>query len=141
MLRLRRRTISSCVFLVLTAAASAACAGDSFPFGSELMLDAQPMRGSKRVPMIQIEEGGAVSIDLWCVSLRGTATVGDVAFTIVPNLAAGSGNTPQIACDDDRKARDADLLAALTQVTGWRKSGELVDLTGPTPLRFRMMTN
>jgi hypothetical protein len=120
---------------------SAAHAGESFPFGTDMMLDAKPLRGSKRVPMLEIDESGAASIDLWCVSLRGQATVGDIAFTIVPGLSQGPGNTPQIQCDDDRKSRDAELLAALTQVTGWRKSGESVELSGPTPLRFHLMTN
>jgi hypothetical protein len=42
-----------------------ASAGDSFPFGTTLMLDSAPMRGSKRIPMLEIAEDGAVSIDLW----------------------------------------------------------------------------
>jgi hypothetical protein len=126
----------------LTAAClTVACAGDGFPFGSELILDAKPMRGSKRVPMLQIEENGTAAIDLWCVSLRGQATVGDIALAIVPDLSEGPGNTPQIECDLDRKNRDAELLAALTQVTGWRKSGDVVELSGPSLLRFRLMTN
>jgi hypothetical protein len=36
--------------LLLAASLSPAAAGDSFPFGSTLMLDAAPMRGSKRTP-------------------------------------------------------------------------------------------
>src|SRR5689334_594076 len=39
-------------------------ANEPFPFGTELMLDAAPMRGPKRVPIIQIEDNGAASIDL-----------------------------------------------------------------------------
>jgi len=134
MLRLRRRSICSVVLL----AASLTCvnAGESFPFGSELMLDAAPMHGSKRVPMIEIEEDGSASIDLWCTSLRAQATVGDGSIAIVP---AANGAPP--ACEPDRQARDADLLAALAQVTAWRRSGEIVELSGPTPLRFRQMTN
>jgi META domain len=147
----RRRSAFSSSLLALSVALSAtslfsvhmsaAHAGESFPFGIEMMLDTKPLRGSKRVPMLQVEENGAASIDLWCVSLRGQATLGDIAFTLVPDLSQGPGNTPQIQCDDDRKNRDAELLAALTQVTGWRKSGESVELSGPTPLRFHLMTN
>jgi hypothetical protein len=110
-------------------------ANEPFPFGSELMLDAAPMRGSKRVPMIQIEDNGAASIDLWCSSLKAQATVGDAAITIVP------GTAQPAQCDPDRAARDADLLAALTQVTGWRWRGQTIELTGATPLRFRPMTD
>jgi hypothetical protein len=136
MLRLRRRSICSVVLL----AASLTCvnAGESFPFGSELMLDAAPMRGSKRIPMIEIEEDGSASIDLWCASLRAQATVGDGSISIVPVPAASAVPPP---CEAERQARDADLLAALAQVTAWRRSGEIVELSGPTPLRFRQMTN
>jgi heat shock protein HslJ len=112
-------------------------ASEGFPFGSELMLDSAPMRGSKRVPMIEIEEDGSASIDLWCASVTAQATVSDAAITIVPGAAAA----PPAQCEPDRQARDADLLAALAQVTGWRRHGEVVDLSGPTPLRFRLMTN
>jgi heat shock protein HslJ len=110
-------------------------ASDGFPFGSELMLDSAPMRGSKRVPMIEIEEDGSASIDLWCASLTAQATVSDAALTIVPGAAAPA------QCEPERQARDADLLSALAQVTGWRRHGEVVELSGPTPLRFRLMTN
>jgi len=110
-------------------------ASEPFPFGSELMLDAAPMHGSKRVPMIEIEDDGTASIDLWCSSLKAQATVNDTAITIVP------GDPPPAQCDPDRQARDAELLARLTQVTGWRRSGEVVELIGATPLRFHLMTN
>ena len=110
-------------------------ASEPFPFGSELMLDAAPMHGSKRVPMIEIEDNGTASIDLWCASLKAQATVNDAAITIIP----GDPQTGQ--CDPDRQARDAGLLATLTQVTGWRRSGEVIELTGATPLRFHLMTN
>ena len=110
-------------------------ASEPFPFGSELMLDVAPMHGSKRVPMIEIEDDGTASIDLWCASLKAQATVNDAAITIVP------GDPPPAQCDPDRQARDAELLARLTQVTGWRRSGEVVELIGATPLRFHLMTN
>jgi heat shock protein HslJ len=115
--------------------AGIAKASDSFPFGSELMLDSAPMRGSKRVPMIEIEENGTASIDLWCSSATAQATVSDAAITIVPGAPVPG------QCEPERQARDTDLLAALAQVTGWRRSGEVVELSGPTPLRFRLMTN
>ncbi len=126
----------------VAAAMSAAVAGDrGFPFEREMMLEAAPMPGPKRIPILEIDADGAATIDLWCVSLRGQATVGDISFGIVPSLDAAPGNVPQIDSDLDRKNRDAELLAALTQVTGWRKSGDVVELSGPTPLRFRLMTN
>ena len=137
-----------CFFvLLIAAAASAAAAGDAFPFGSELMLDASPMAGSKRVPMLEIEDDGSASIDLWCTSLRGQATVTDDSITIVPgsptSLIPGQPATdPQaMPCDPDRQASDAALVSALSQVSKWRRQGDLIELSGPTTLRYRLMTN
>ena len=108
---------------------------NSFPFGSALVLDTQPLSGSKRVPIIEIEENGAISFHLWCANALGTANVTDDAITIVPNRALPTQCTPDVL------SRDAALLAALSQVTGWRRHGDVVDFIGVTPLRFRLMTN
>jgi META domain len=110
-------------------------AGDSFPFGTTLMLDATPMRGSKRIPMLEIAEDGAVSIDLWCASARAKAIIGDTSIMIV------LWDQQSSQCEPERQARDADLLATLLSVTNWRRHGEVVELLGATPLRFRLMTN
>jgi hypothetical protein len=32
-------------------------------------------------------------------------------------------------------------LAALTQVTSWRRRGDVIELLGATKLRFRLLTN
>jgi META domain len=112
-----------------------ASAGDSFPFGTTLMLDSAPMRGSKRIPMLEIAEDGAVSIDLWCGSGRAQAIVADHSISIAPS------DVQSAQCEPDRQSRDAELLAALAQVTNWRRKGEVVELLGATPLRFRLMTN
>jgi heat shock protein HslJ len=106
-----------------------------FPFERELILDTAPMRGSKRVPILQIEESGAASIDLWCASVRGQATVGEGTISIVPESAN------PVQCTPERQSSDETLLAALAQVTNWRRSGDLIELTGATTLRFRLMTN
>ncbi len=118
-------------------------ASEQFPFGSELMLDAEPVRGSKRVPTMQVEDDGTASIDLWCASLKAQATIDNAALTIVPGALQTTipGTNQAVPCDPDREARDTDLLAALTQVTGWRRSGDVIELTGATPLRFRLMAN
>ncbi len=132
---LRRHFACCLAVLVISAAFWPALAGDEFPFGSELMLDTPPLHGSKRVPMLEIEGNGAASIDLWCASLRGQVTVDDASITIVLIV------TPQTPCDPDREVRDATLLATLAQVTNWRRIGDVIELTGPTTLRFRLMTN
>jgi hypothetical protein len=112
-----------------------AASGDSFPLGTTLMLDAAPARGSKRIPMLEIAENGVASIDLWCASARAQAIVADHSISISPGDLQGA------QCEPDRQSRDAELLAALAQVTNWRRKGEVVELLGATPLRFRLMTN
>ena len=110
-------------------------ADDSFPFGSTLMLDAAPVRGSKRVPMLEIAENGAAAVDLWCASASAQAVIADHSISIAP------GDVQNAQCEPDRQSRDAELLAALAQVTNWRSNGEVVEFLGVTPLRFRLMTN
>jgi heat shock protein HslJ len=121
--------------LVIAVSLSPAAAGDPFPFGTTLMLDAAPMRGSKRIPMLEIAEDGAVSIDLWCASARAQATVSDHSISISP------ADLQNAQCDPERQSRDAELLAALAQVSNWRRKGEVVELSGATSLRFHLMTN
>jgi hypothetical protein len=123
------------VLLSLSLSPPLAAAGDSFPFGTTLILDAAPMRGSKRIPMLEIAENGAASIDLWCASARAQVVVADSSISISP------GDLQNSQCEPDRQARDAELLAALSQVTNWRRHGDIVELLGVTPLRFRLMTN
>jgi hypothetical protein len=119
------------VLLCLSLSLPLAAAGDPFPFGATLMLDAAPIRGSKR-----IAEDGAMSIDLWCATARAEAVVREDSITI----ALWDSQVAQ--CEPERQARDAELLAALAQVTNWRRKGEVVELLGgATPLRFRRMTD
>ena len=137
MLTLRRR--SACFIALLIAAARPALAGDAFPFGSELMLEAAAMPGSKRIPMLEIEDDGTASIDLWCTSLHAQATVTADSIAIVPGPAESQVQAPQ--CDPGRQAGDATLLAALSEATKWRRSGDRVELSGGATLRYRLMTN
>jgi heat shock protein HslJ len=135
MLRLRRRFVCCC--LVFASLLGTATASDrTFPFDRELVLEAAPMRGSKRVPIIEIGENGAASIDLWCARLRGEANVGADTISIVPGPAE-----PMQQCAPERQNGDEKLLAALVQVTNWRRTGDVVELSGSTTLRFRLMTN
>jgi hypothetical protein len=107
----------------------------TFPFDRELMLEAAPIRGSKRVPILQIGENGAASIDLWCASARGQADVGADSITIVTEPVEPA------QCAPERQSGDENLLAALAQVTSWRRHGDVIELLGATTLRFRLMTN
>ena len=106
-----------------------------FPFDRELKLDVAPMPGSKRVPIIEIDANGAASIDLWCASLRGQASVGEDSISIVP------GPIEPKQCPADRQSGDENLVAALAQVTNWKRSGDVIELRGAATLRFRLMTN
>jgi hypothetical protein len=107
----------------------------TFPFGTELMLDVEPLYGSKRIPMIEIQDDGTAAIDLWCASVHAAATVGENSITIVAEPAEPAQCTPE------RQSGDESLLAALSQVTNWRRDGDVIELIGPTTLRFRAMTN
>ena len=136
MRRLRRCATSLLAALALAGAVMQAAASDTaFPFGSELALDAAPLPGSKRVPTIEIDQDGAATFNLWCARASGSATVTDDAITITPTKALPS------QCPPDRISQDAALLAALSQVTNWRRNGDVIDLLGATNLRFRLMTN
>ena len=113
----------------------ARAAENAFPFGTELMLDVEPLYGSKRIPMIEIQDDGTAAIDLWCASAHASATVGESSITIVAEPAEPAQCTPE------RLSGDETLLAALSQVTNWRRDGDVIELIGPTTLRFRAMTN
>jgi heat shock protein HslJ len=136
MSRLRRCATNVFAALVLAGPIAVAAASDTaFPFGSELALDAAPLPGTKRVPTIEIDQDGAASFNLWCARATGSATVTDDAITLTPTKALPS------QCPPERISQDAALLAALSQVTTWRRSGDIVDFLGATNLRFRLMTN
>jgi hypothetical protein len=130
-----------CRFCVLVAALLLGPSGlvhaadNAFPFGTELMLDVEPLYGSKRVPMLQIEDNGTAAIDLWCSSVHAAATVGESSITIVAEPSGPAQCTPE------RQSGDETLLAVLSQVTNWRRDGDVIELIGPTTLRFRAMTN
>ncbi len=136
MLRLRRRLVCCVVLMILAVPfGQALTAEGEFPFDRELMLDVAPIRGSKRIPILEIAENGAASIQLWCTDVRGQANVAADSITIV------TGDAPPTQCAPERQAGDDSLLAALAQVTGWRRRGDVIEFLGATTLRFRLMTN
>ena len=132
----RVRTVLCLVLTLVAGSLPLAAQGEaSFPFGTALVLDAAPQPGSKRIPMAEIEENGAAAFYLWCASARGSANVGDTTITLMPTTALPS------QCTSDQISRDAELLAQLAQMTGWRRQGNEIDLVGASTLRFRVMTN
>ena len=131
-----RRRLGFFVAAVLLCPLGAAGAADNaFPFGTELMLDVEPLYGSKRIPMIEIQDDGTATIDLWFASAHASATVGESSITIVAEPAEPTQCTPE------RQSGDPTLLAALPPVTNWRRLGRVSELIGPTTLPFRRMTN
>jgi heat shock protein HslJ len=122
-----------CAFLLGMTAGIAADA--SFPFEHELLLDVEPVPGSKRVPSLEVEANGRAAIDLWCAS--GAAQVAVAGETI--SIVTGAMTARQ--CPPERMRSDEELISALAQVTGWRREDHLIVLLGPQTLRFRLSTH
>jgi heat shock protein HslJ len=116
-------------------ATAATAAQSEFPFGRELLLDAPPMKGSKRVPSLDIAENGLADIELWCSSVKGQLVVAGDTITIL------TGAKAERSCTPERMRGDDDVLAGLTEVTNWRREGEFLVLTGARTMRFRLQTN
>jgi heat shock protein HslJ len=120
------------------AAASARAAGQ-FPFDQDLMLAAAPMPPLKRVPVLNVGADGNATIFLWCQTVRGRVQLSDSAIRI--ETGPLPDGLPQYAvdgqCTPERMQADAATLAALAQVTAWRRQGQALLLTGPTTLKFQ----
>jgi len=111
-------------------AAVAAFAQAAFPFDRELLLDARPLPGSRRIPILEIGADGRAQIDLWCRSGAGQVVVSGATIKIT------LGPLREDACTPERARRDEEMAAALSEVTRWRTDGDRVVLVGPTELRF-----
>ena len=133
------RPALTCTGLVLAVFASVssiqARAEESFPFGMEMTLDALPKPGSKRVPDLDIGDHGEVVLELWCKGGKGQFSVAGNTLIFVP------GPIEDRACPPARAQADDDLIAALSEVTTWRRQGDLVAFIGSKTLRFRLNTN
>lgn len=123
----------------LALAASFVCVGfaaqSNFPFDSELLLDVNPMPGSKRIPSMDVAANGAIVLEMWCNRIEGQLVVAADTITVL------TGQATERQCPPSRASADADLLAALTDVTNWRRQGDYVLLIGRKTLRFRLPTN
>jgi heat shock protein HslJ len=113
----------------------AVAAQPDFPFGRELLLDVLPMKGSKRVPSLDIADNGLAAIELWCNAVKGQLVVAGDTITIL------TGARTERPCTPERMRGDDDMLTALTEVTNWRREGEFLVLTGARTMRFRVQTN
>lgn len=133
------------VFAVLLLAAdlAPAMAADVFPFDQALVYDGAPMRPVKRVPAINVGADGRATIGLWCYTVP--ALVQTDGSTIHIQTAPLPTSLPLYMsdgqCSDARKQADADLLAALAQMTEWHTQGGTLVLAGPTTIKFRAASN
>lgn len=121
--------------LLCAGAASPSQAQSEFPYDRDLVLDARAMRGSKRVPVLSVEQSGRAQIDLWCKRGQGQAAVAGDTIAITP------GEMRDEPCTPERAQADEEMLAALAGVTNWSARGDVVTLTGAKTLRFRAATN
>jgi heat shock protein HslJ len=135
----RTRTVLQSTLLVvlvtIAAVRSMPASAQSFPFGEELRLDADPMPGSKKVPILDIGERGNAEIDLWCNSVKAQLVVAANTITIITGAVSSRQCGPNLMRADD------DLMAALNSVTNWRMEGPDLVLVGPMTLRFVHQTN
>jgi heat shock protein HslJ len=106
-----------------------------FPFDSELILDANPMPGSKRIPNMDVAVNGAIALQMWCNRIEGQLVVAADTITVL------TGQATDQQCSPAQMRGDAELLEALTQATNWRRQGNFLVLIGPRTLRFRLPTN
>jgi heat shock protein HslJ len=123
---------------LLTATAlpfSPALADDGFPFGSEMTLDVDRQRGSKRIPNLEIGDKGEVVLELWCKGGKGQFSVAGNSVIFVPGAME---NRP---CPPDRAQQDDELIAALAEAGTWKRQGDFVSFIGTKTLRFRINTN
>ena len=123
--------VAGVIFLLCPAAQ----AEDGFPFGFEMTLDALPQPGSKRIPTLEIGDRGEAKLDLWCKSGTGQFSVAGNTVIFV------AGQLQDRDCPPARAQADDDLVAALGEVTTWKRRGDLVSFAGTKPLRFRINTN
>jgi heat shock protein HslJ len=109
--------------------------GAEFPFEHELLLDIEPTPESRRVPSLEVERNGNAELDLWCARVQTQVTVNGQTITIAPGAARAQ------PCSPDQMRSDQELLAALVQVTSWRREDDVLVLIGPETLRFRLSTH
>ncbi len=97
-----------------------------------MLLEAKPLPGSKRVPMLEITRDGRAIIDLWCRSGEGRVMIEDdvIEFTL--------GTLRENGCTPERSQRDEAMATALAKVTNWRMEDNVLVLVGPTELRFHL---
>ena len=110
-------------------------ADDGFPFGMAMTMEVARQPGSKRVPNVEIGDNGEAVLELWCKGGKGQ-------FSVAGNTVIfGAGPLEDRACPPVRAQADDELVAALSEVTNWKRQGDFVSFIGAKTLRFRLDTN
>jgi len=133
--RTARAGAASFLLLATTLHLTPARADDGFPFETQMQLDVNRMPGSKRIPNLDIGEAGEVVFELWCKGGKGQFSVAGNTVIFVP------GAMENRSCPPDRAQADDELIAALTDVSTWKRQDDLVLFVGTKTLRFRINTN
>ena len=110
-----------------------------FPYDRVMLLDVAPMRPLKRVPILTVAADGSATVELWCRTANARVQISDTAIKIetAPLPEALPQYMSEGQCSDARVQADAEMLAALAQVTEWRRKGDGIVLIGATQMAFR----
>jgi heat shock protein HslJ len=84
---------------------------------------------------MDVAANGAIALEMWCNRIEGQIVVAADTITVL------TGEATNRQCPPERVRGDAELLAALHEVTKWRRQGDIVLLIGLQTLRFRLPTN
>jgi heat shock protein HslJ len=133
--QMSRAGVASLLLITAALDSTPARADDGFPFEMQMQLDVNRMPGSKRIPNLDIGEAGEVVFELWCKGGKGQFSV---AGNTVIFVARAMENR---SCPPDRAQADDELIAALTDVSTWKRQDDLVVFVGTKTLRFRINTN
>ncbi len=130
-----RAGVASLLLIATALTFTPARADDGFPFETQMQLDVNRMPGSKRIPNLDIGEAGEVAVELWCKGGKGQFSVAGNTVIFV------AGAMENRSCPPDRAQADDELIAALTDVSTWKRQDDLVTFMGSKTLRFRINTN
>lgn len=130
----KRMSVGFAGVIAMMLAATTALAVE-FPFERELLLEAKPLPGSRRVPMLEITRDGRAVIDLWCHSGEGRVKIEDDMIELTLGAMREEGCTPE------RTQRDEAMAAALEKVMNWSMENDVLVLSGPTELRYTLSSH
>ena len=133
--QMSRAGVASLLLVATALNFTSARADDGFPFETQMQLDVNRMPGSKRIPNLDIGEAGDVVFELWCKGGKGQFSVAGNTVIFV------AGAMENRSCPPDRAQADDELIAALTDVSTWKRQDDLVLFIGAKTLRFRINTN